>query len=49
MIIEMLANVNLSNDLNLLSYGGRVMVSILVSSYHFEALYHNLILFCSNL
>lgn len=28
MIIEMLANVNLSNDLNLLSYGGRVIVSI---------------------
>lgn len=26
MIIEMLANVNLSNDLNLLSYGGRVIV-----------------------
>ena len=27
-IIEMLANVNLSNDLNLLSHGGRVIVSI---------------------
>lgn len=26
MIIEMLANVNLSNDLDLLSYGGRVIV-----------------------
>ena len=37
-IIEMLANVNLSNDLDLLSYGGRVIVSILVSFYHFEAL-----------
>lgn len=28
MIIEMLANVNLRNDLNLLSRGGRVIVSI---------------------
>lgn len=48
MIIEMLANVNLSNDLNLLSYGGRVIVSI---SFFFTTLnfYHNLTLFFSNL
>lgn len=37
MIIEMLANVNLSNDLNLLSYGGRVIVSISFFN-HFEVL-----------
>lgn len=37
-IIEMLANVNLSNDLNLLSHGGRVIVSILVSFYQFAVL-----------
>ena len=49
MIIEMLANVNLSNDLNLLSHGGRVIVSI---SFFFPSLcsfFHNLTLFSSNL
>lgn len=48
MIIEMLANVNLSNDLNLLSHGGRVIVSI---SFFLITLqfFHNLTLFCSNL
>jgi hypothetical protein len=35
-IIEMLANVNLSNDLKLLSRGGRVIVSVFL--YHFEVL-----------
>ena len=47
-IIEMLANVNLSNDLNLLSHGGRVIVSI---SFFFITLqfFRNLTLFCSNL
>ena len=49
MIIEMLANVNLSNDLNLLSHGGRVIVSI--SFFFFITLqcFRNLTLFCSNL
>lgn len=30
-IIEMLANVNLTTDLHLLSQGGRVMVSVFLS------------------
>lgn len=38
MIIEMLANVNLSNDLNLLSNGGRVIVSIPFFFNHFEVI-----------
>lgn len=47
MIIEMLANVNLSNDLNLLSHGGRVIVSLFLKTT--LKFYHNLTLFCSNL
>ena len=39
MIIEMLANVNLSNDLNLLLHGGRVIVSISFFLHHFAVFF----------